>query len=252
MTATPRQRPAVSLLHRDPPMTPMRFFGGRPVGFAVAVAALIVLTILAAFQDGKVLLVVDEPIMRWVVAHRTDTWTDVFSFASHFGDNIVVFSLAIALAAWTWPRCRFLAGALLLAAAIRPGLEFLLKGAVARPRPDLSPLGIFHGPSYPSGHPLAAASLWGLLPAVVAMHTHNKVVWWISVGFSGLIIAGVAAARVYKGAHHPTDVVASLAFAGLYLALVQGFFDRFHGARDCRHPQHSVQTELVDEQTSLP
>jgi membrane-associated phospholipid phosphatase len=52
----------------------------------------------------------------------------------------------------------------------------------------------------------------------------------------------VAAARVYKGAHYLTDVTASIAWAALYLASVQGFFDRYHGTKNCRHPQHEVQT----------
>lgn len=53
----------------------------------------------------------------------------------------------------------------------------------------------------------------------------------------------VAAARVYKGAHYLTDVTASFFWAALYLAAVQGFFDRFHGTANCQHPQHEVQTD---------
>ncbi len=120
---------------------------------------------------------------------------------------------------YTYSRCKYLAIALVLAAAFRPAIEFVLKAVVDRARPTIAPLGEFHGPSHPSGHPLAAASLWGLMPAVVALHFRSRGLWWATVAVSTTMVVVVAAARVYKGAHYLTDVVASLAWAGLYLAL---------------------------------
>ncbi len=239
----PVERPAVSLLHRDPPLTPSRFFFHRRVVFVVTVALVVGLAVLAAVDGGSTLDGIDRPVARWVSDHRTPLLTDLFDAASHLGDNLVIFPLAVLLALWTVRHCRYLAGALLLAAAIRPAIEFTLKALVDRARPDIDPLGTFHGPSHPSGHPLAAASLWGLAPAVVAMHVRSRALWWATVGASFTIIVAVAASRVYKGAHYLTDVTASLAWAGLYLACVQGVFDRFHHERDCRHPQHEVQVD---------
>ena len=125
---------------------------------------------------------------------------------------------------------------------LRPLVEFVLKFVVDRTRPEIDPLGTFHGPSHPSGHPLAAASLWGQFPAVVALHFRSRVLWWGSVALSFTVVFLVAAARVYKGAHYITDVTASIAWAALYLAAVQGFFDRYHGTTNCQHPQHEAQT----------
>ncbi len=237
-------RPAISLLHRDPPLTAKSFFYHRRSVFATTLGTAVLLAVLASYSGGEVLLRVDEPVTEWIVDHRTGGWTDFFNLVSRFGDNLVVFSAALGLAAWTWPRCRYLAVTLVLAALFRPAVEFVLKFVVDRSRPDLDPLGTFDGPSHPSGHPLAAASLWGQFPAVVALHLRSRVLWWVAVvvafGIGGL----VAMARVYKGAHHLTDVVASFAWAALYLAAVQGFFDRFHGTTNCRHPQHRVQADL--------
>ncbi len=120
-------------------------------------------------------------------------------------------------------------------------MEFVLKAAIGRKRPDIDPLGEFAGPPHPSGHPMAAAALWGLIPAVVALHFRDRVLWWASSVAAFVIVVSVAATRVYKGAHWLTDVTASLLWAGLYLLAVQGVFDRFHRERDCRHPQHETQ-----------
>jgi len=197
----------------------------------------------AAVDDGALLDTIDRPIARWVASIRTPALTDVFTVGSHLGDNVVVFGLAAIAAALTVRRCKYLAIALLGAAAVRPAVEFVLKAVIDRARPDISPMGHFQGPSHPSGHPMAAASLWGLMPAFMAVHVRSRFVWWATVAASGVIITVVAMARVYKGAHYLTDVVAALAWAGLYLACVQGLFDRLHHERDCAHPQHEVQTD---------
>lgn len=236
-------RPAISLLHRDPPLTAKSFFYHRKAVFLTTISVAVILAVLAVHDGGSVLLRVDRPVARWISEHRTEGWTDFFNFFSHFGDNIVVFSAAALLALWTWPRCRYLAITLLLVAALRPPLEFVLKATIDRTRPIIDPLGEFHGPSHPSGHPMAAASLWGQFPAVVALHFRSRWMWWAAVFIAFGIGGMVAAARVYKGAHYLTDVTASFFWAALYLAAVQGFFDRFHGTTNCQHPQHEVQTD---------
>jgi membrane-associated phospholipid phosphatase len=236
----PVARPAVDLFHRDPPLAPTRFFF-HPVVFVVTIGLVVGLATAAAIDGGSLLDTLDRPVARWISDHRTPTWTHLFNVGSHLGDNIVVFGLAAVAALLTVRRCRYLALALLAAAAVRPAVEFVLKAVVSRARPDIDPLGHFQGPSHPSGHPLAAASLWGLMPAFAALHVRSRIVWWASVGIGGAIVVIVAAARVYKGAHYLTDVIASLAWAGLYLACVQGGFDRLHHERDCAHPQHEVQ-----------
>jgi undecaprenyl-diphosphatase len=233
----------VSLLHRDPPYTAKSFFYHRRLVFAMTTTLVVGLAALAAYDGGRLLLPIDEPITRWFVDIRTPMLTDLFNIASRVGDNVVVFTAAAVLAAFTWKHCRYLAIALVLAALMRPAVEFVLKAAVDRPRPLIDPLGEFAGPSHPSGHPMAAASLLGLVPAWVALHVRSRRLWWTSVFVCFGLVTLVAVARVYKGAHYFTDVVAAWAWAGLYLAAVQGFFDRFHAESQCLHPQHEVQVE---------
>ncbi|HSM65483.1 MAG TPA: phosphatase PAP2 family protein [Ilumatobacteraceae bacterium] len=236
-------RPAVSLLHRDPPISPATFFGSRAIWLPLVISVALTLAVLASHDGGRILETIDEPVAEWIAEQRTDTWTDVFNSVSRLGDNMVVFAIGAVLAAITWRRCRYLAIAFVVAAAFRPGLEFVLKAVIDRERPDISPLGEFAGPSHPSGHPMAAAALFGLVPAFVALHTHRAWLWWVALVASSTVVVGVAASRAYKGAHYLTDVTASLLWASLFLLVVQAIFDRFHRDRDCRHPQHETQVD---------
>lgn len=229
-------RPAVSVLHREPPLTPSRFLS-HPYAFLGVLGSAITLAILAAVDGGSVLLRIDEPVARWISDQRTPTWTTIFDAASHLGDNIVIFPLAIIMASFVWRHCRVLAGAILGAAAVRPGLEFVLKAVIDRQRPTIDPIGEFHGPSHPSGHPMAALSFWGLMPAVVALYHGSRRHWWEVTGTSFAIIVAVAASRVYKGAHWLTDVTASLLWGALYLLAVQGVFDRYHHLSECHETE---------------
>lgn len=238
--------PTVSLLHHEPPICPQRFFGNRPFLFGATIAAVVTLALLAAWDRGRILLEVDRPVARWVADNRTDAWTHFFNVASHFGDNIVVFSAAAIAAAFTWRHCHALSLALIGAALFRPGMEFVLKDVIGRIRPDVEPLGTFHGPSHPSGHPMAAASFFGLMPAVTALFHANRKLWTVVTALSLTIPVFVAAARVYKGAHWMSDVVASLLWAALYLLAVQGAFDKYHFETDCvQGPRHDADTEPV-------
>src|SRR3546814_4403162 len=63
-----------------------------------------------------------------------------------------------------WHECRPLAWTLLAATAARPLLEWTLKELVDRPRPNIDRLVAGNGPSFPSGHVMAAIAIWGLLP----------------------------------------------------------------------------------------
>ena len=113
-------------------------------------------------------------------ARRRSTPSSVACRASASTSTILV--LGPVLVALTWRRCRAVAIAIAAATLARPLLEFTLKELVDRPRPDLGRLVNGVGPSFPSGHVMAAVALWGLLPIVVGLFTTSRRIWWASVG----------------------------------------------------------------------
>jgi undecaprenyl-diphosphatase len=155
---------------------------------------------------------------------------------TELGDKYAILVVVALLLPLVWRRCQSLAFVMIAATLARPILEFTLKALADRPRPDLERLLPGNGPSFPSGHVLAAIALWGLLPPIVALFTNNRSLWWASVVVSGLLIATISASRVYLGVHWFSDVVGGLLVGTLYLVGVERLLAWRHAHHGCRKP----------------
>ncbi|GAB4536845.1 MAG: hypothetical protein Fur0018_27590 [Anaerolineales bacterium] len=88
-----------------------------------------------------------------------------------------------------------------------------LKLFFSRPRPTVFvPLVVEHSYSFPSGHSVAAMSLYGFL-AVTLWRRGYRAPAILAAGWPFL----VALSRVYLGVHYPSDVLGGLAFGALWL-----------------------------------
>jgi undecaprenyl-diphosphatase len=91
---------------------------------------------------------------------------------------------------------------------------------VARPRPDVPRLNATPvTSSFPSGHVAATVVVWTAIAIVVAVLTTNvvlRVLAWLPVA---ILPALVGFARVYRGMHFLTDVIAGAVLGLLALAV---------------------------------
>lgn len=220
-------------LHHDPPTSPSRVLLGPRAAIRHVILAFLLLALAALVGRGSLLLRVDLPVERFVISHRTD-WLDVaFRRISFLGSTKVVLVGGAVLAAAAWRRCRWVACLVVAATLTRPLVEHVLKLVVARPRPDLDRMVPGVGYSFPSGHVMAAATLWLMVPVVLSLYHSSRRVWWASVAVSLTAVALISASRVYLGVHWPSDVVAGALAAAALLAVLDLGFMRVHRRRHC-------------------
>jgi undecaprenyl-diphosphatase len=223
----------VPLCHLDPPTSPSRVLG-NPLTRLVAVSlAFVGFAIAAAVDGGAVLLRVDEPIERFVVTHRSGWLDEVFRRISFFGSTPVVLVGGFLLAVVAWRRCRVVAALVVVATLARPLMEFTLKESVGRDRPTLAQLVNGQGHSFPSGHVLAAAALWAMVPVVLSLYTESRRIWWVAAIGAVSAVALIGASRVYLGVHWASDVIAGTLAAALLLGGLDLGFRRLHERRHC-------------------
>ncbi len=113
--------------------------------------------------------------------------------------------------------------------------ELALKRMYRRERPTLlTHLEQVSSTSFPSGHAMAAASLYLTLAFVAARGPRLRDKRRTLLATGGAFATTIAATRVYLGVHWPTDVLAGLALGTAWACLTEAAFD-LTGAAGVEH-----------------
>lgn len=99
----------------------------------------------------------------------------------------------------------------------------VIKLIFRRPRPEVRRLVVEKSFSFPSGHTMAAVTLYGILIFFVMKSKLNKVLKIAISIVLGLLPICVAVSRIYLGAHFASDVIGA-AITSTALLLVETYF----------------------------
>jgi undecaprenyl-diphosphatase len=169
--------------------------------------------------NGNGNLLGDHAVPQWFAAQRTPALNHLSLIASNLGATqdiliVAVVTCVVFLAATRrWRPVAFVAVVMLgeLAAFLA------IAAVVKRPRPDVTHLDAnLPTSAFPSGHMAATTCLYVGLAILVIGHARG---WWRYLFLIPAVAMPVmiAVARMYRGEHHPTDILASLLFAALWL-----------------------------------
>jgi membrane-associated phospholipid phosphatase len=147
---------------------------------------------------------------RDLAAHRDPELNTVTHYVTLIGETITVVAMVAVLAGLLrWWLGRWTESIFLVVAVSGQALVFLCTQLlIERPRPTIQHLDAAPPTSsFPSGHTGAATALWVAL-AVVAVHSASAP-WLRRVLVVAAVVLplGVACARLYRGMHHPSDVL---------------------------------------------
>lgn len=166
----------------------------------------------------------DIPLMQAIHSYSAP-WLDALMIGiTHLGTYGAGLT-GIGVSLWMWNRHdRMHIWALWISFGGAVVINAALKLLFARPRPTVfPPLMAEISYSFPSGHTIAAVTLYGFL-ALLLWHNRR----WLQGLLVALIIPLVALSRVYLGVHYPSDVLGALAIGILWLAPVWAIHLRFH------------------------
>lgn len=173
-------------------------------GLSIALGALVTRVIEPSWGIGAA----DERVNVWLAAHRTMSRTHWSLIGSSLAGGIVVPLVigsltVVCLLFREWLVAAFLVFVL----GVESGSYRATTLVIHSHRPRVARLE--HLPvnaSYPSGHTAASVAVYGGLALLVTSRFTNggfrAVVWALAV----VIVAFVAASRMYRGMHHPLDV----------------------------------------------
>lgn len=110
-------------------------------------------------------------------------------------------------------------------------LNKLIKAWFHRERPDIHRIIEEIGYSFPSGHSMAAFSLYGGLAYLLWRHMRNRQERFVLAAFAVAMTAGIGWSRIYLGVHYPSDVIGGYAASGAWLMLSIGLFEAYRSRR---------------------
>jgi membrane-associated phospholipid phosphatase len=164
----------------------------------------------------------EDALNRELAGDRTSSWNVITLFFSTLASTPVIIAvtalaaLVLRLVLGRWREPLFLCAAVTAQAIV----FFFATLIIDRRRPDVPKMD--ESPptsSFPSGHTSAAVALYAGLALVLAMLARRT--WLKALAWALLLVpVAVALSRMYRGMHHPTDVLAAFINGGVCVAIV--------------------------------
>ena len=197
------------------PENPVRvFIVALLAGYALLVTAMVFLgfTMIYLILPIRGLGETDEDVSEWLAGHRSSGQEHLSWIGSTLAGGLVIpVVIGICLLVFLVTRHWLLAAFVLFAVAVESGSYRATSLIVERQRPDVDRLeSLPADASYPSGHTAAAVAMYGGLLLLLASRFDNAVVRVSAVVLGVAIPLFVAWARMYRGMHHLSDVIAGL------------------------------------------
>lgn len=171
--------------------------------FAVIVAVGFVITGPLRGLEGE------NNLNRWFQDGRTSTGETITLFMSSMGNTEYVIGVAVLVALLVLWRTRawWFAVVPLLAISLQATIFVIAAWVVGRSRPNVERLDPTPPTSsYPSGHVGASTALYVAF-ALMATRVENLIARRVLVTLCMLVPLAVSYARIYRGAHHLTDIL---------------------------------------------
>ena len=165
----------------------------------------------------------EDSVNIWFFDNRNPTINGASHVGSYLAETVTCIAILVVLFfAFRWWLGRWRDSFVLLAAIVGELLVFLIVTAVVnRARPDVPHLDVAPSTSsFPSGHTAAAVALYGCIAVIVLRNLQLR---WVAISVAVIccvlpFVVGVS--RLYRGMHHPTDVLFGALGGGIWLLIV--------------------------------
>jgi membrane-associated phospholipid phosphatase len=152
-------------------------------------------------------------------AYVPDTFNPFLILLTELGDKKGIGIVALIVLGWLLLIKRNLLGAAAIALSVALGNEVnkLIKGLIARPRPELDHLAHVDSLSFPSGHAMVGLIFYYFIAYIVMENMKSATARRMIFILATLLLLLIGASRIILQVHYPTDVIGGFAFGYIWL-----------------------------------
>jgi membrane-associated phospholipid phosphatase len=165
----------------------------------------------------------DAEVPRRLVAYRQQEGISESKLITTLSETLTISILtAFAAVVFRWKFGRWRESLVVIYAVVGETAIFVATTLfIDRPRPNVPHLD--DAPptsSFPSGHTAAAVCFYGSVAAIILWHNRYRWITVAAVVVCATVPLLIAAGRVYRGMHYPTDVLAGMLLGAIWLSVV--------------------------------
>lgn len=195
---------------------------------------LICFIVLAWSLNTAIVDAFDTQIIQAIQTIKHPFLTIVMRFFSFLGDTIQVMIISVILFFIQYKVFHHRKELILFSIVLlgSTALNIGLKAYYHRERPTLYTMVTEESFSFPSGHSMAALSLYGIITFLLWRHIPRQSGRIVLLSISSFILLMIGISRVYLGAHFPSDALGAYLFSGFWLGItIWGFKNLYHSWR---------------------
>jgi undecaprenyl-diphosphatase len=171
----------------------------------------------------------DVTIISYIRGMESPLLTRMMTFFTEIGNglSIVVITIIVMIVLYKFLDHRrellFLAWVIIGSSLLNVMLKLLFQ----RERPTIDRLVEAIGYSFPSGHSMAAFSLYGALAFLIWKHITTVFGRVMVIIVSSLFIVTIGVSRIYLGVHYPSDVIGGYLMSACWLTSSIWFYQSY-------------------------
>ncbi len=226
----PNRSPAAEPVRAEVTAERRRRWGKEASLAAVSLGALGVFLAISRTVRGAEGTSFDRAVVRAAGRGRNPVTSSVVRGVTFFGSTVGAVGISLVALALSRKTPR-LAAQVAVGALGGVTAELGVKRLFRRQRPRLlEHLEVVRSTSFPSGHSMAAASLYLTLAFIASRSRRSRTHRAALIGTASALAATIGATRVYLGVHWPTDVLGGLALGTAWACGAEAAFD-YAGAK---------------------
>lgn len=185
--------------------------------------------LIVLFISNKKIVSFDDRISEYIQSLNSAVLTNIMKLFTFIGSGSVIAVIVIIALILFYAILRHRSELVLLIGVVVGSalLNVVLKIIFHRARPTINRLIEVSGYSFPSGHSMAAFTLYGILSFLLWKHISSYQGRTLLIIVSVLMIAMIGISRIYLGVHYPSDVLGGFLVSGIWLILSIWTFQKY-------------------------